>query len=179
MTADLADPASLAAMAARARVVLNLVGAIHEPRASVIDACVAGGAHYADLSGEIPFVRSVTREVDVPARQAGVKVVQVCGFEALPPDLLVLLAAETARERHGEALASADVRVQGRRLPGDAAPSDGISGGTFQSLAEAGAAEDAAVLTDPAALLADGSVAEAVRRTSPILVARAALPTAP
>ncbi len=170
VTADLADPASLAAMAARARVVLNLVGPYTSHGRSVIDACVAGGAHYADLSGEIPFVRSVTREVDVPARQAGVKVVQVCGFEALPPDLLVLLAAETARERHGEALASADVRFRVDAFPGMPRPSDGISGGTFQSLAEAGAAEDAAVLTDPAALLADGSVAEAVRRTSPILV---------
>ena len=93
VTADVADPASLAAMAERARVVLNLVGPYTRFGRPVIDACVAGGAHYADLSGEIPFVRSVTLDVHVPARQAGVKVVQVCGFEALPPDLLVLLAS--------------------------------------------------------------------------------------
>jgi short subunit dehydrogenase-like uncharacterized protein len=170
ITADAGDPASLAAMAGRARVVLNLVGPYSSRGRAVIDACVAGGAHYADLSGEIPFVRSVTREVDLPARQAGVKVVQVCGFEALPPDLLVLLAAETARERHGAQLATADVRVSVDALPGRPRPSDGISGGTFQSLAEAGAADDAKVLTDPAALIGDGPAAEQVRRTSPILV---------
>ena len=39
------------------------------------------------------------------------KIVQVCGFEALPPDLAVLLAAETARERFGEGLAEADLEV--------------------------------------------------------------------
>ena len=170
VTADVADPSSLAAMAERARVVLNLVGPYTSFGRPVIDACVAGGAHYADLSGEIPFVRSVTLDVHVPARQAGVKVVQVCGFEALPPDLLVLLATETARERHGSPAVSADVRVSIDELPGVPRPSDGISGGTFQSLAEAAGADDAEVLTDPAALLADGTAADAVRRTSPILV---------
>jgi short subunit dehydrogenase-like uncharacterized protein len=170
LVADVADRTALAAMAAQARVVLNLAGPYTSHGRPVIDACVAGGAHYADLSGEIPFVRSVTLEVDVPARRAGVKVVQVCGFEALPPDLLVLLAAETARERHGEPLVSADVRVSIDALPGLPRPSDGISGGTFQSLAEAAGADDAAVLTDPAALLADGTAAQAVRRTSPIPV---------
>ena len=48
-------------------------------------------------------------------REAGVKVVQVCGFEALPPDLAVLLAAETARERWGEGLAEADLEVSVER----------------------------------------------------------------
>lgn len=170
VTADVTDAASLAAMAARARVVLNLAGPYTSYGRPVIDACVAGGAHYADLSGEIPFVRSVTLEADLPARRAGVKVVQVCGFEALPPDLLVLLAADTARERHGEAVVSADVRVSVDALPRLPRPSDGISGGTFQSLAEAAGADDAAVMTDPAALLADGEAAEAVRRVSPIQV---------
>ena len=42
-------------------------------------------------------------------REAGVKIVNTSGFEALPPDLLVLLAAETARERWSEELATADL----------------------------------------------------------------------
>ena len=46
------------------------------------------------------------------------KVVQVCGFEALPPDLAVQLAAETARERWDAELDHVDVTiaVTGRRL---------------------------------------------------------------
>jgi short subunit dehydrogenase-like uncharacterized protein len=35
------------------------------------------------------------------AVQAQVKLVQVCGFEALPPDLAVLLACETAMASAG------------------------------------------------------------------------------
>ena len=65
------------------------------------------------------------------------KIVQVCGFEALPPDLAVLLAAETARERFGEELAEVDVSVAiTGSPPGLPRPSDMISGGTFQSVAE-------------------------------------------
>src|SRR3989442_1300314 len=85
--ADLDDPASLAEMASRTRVVLNLCGPYTLHGRPVIEACVANGAHYVDLTGEIPFVRDIIDEYDKRATEAGVKVVQVCGFEALPPDL--------------------------------------------------------------------------------------------
>ena len=115
VVADLDDPESLAAMASRARVVLNLVGPYTLYGRPVIEACVAGGAHYADLTGEIPFVRQMIDAFADRAAQAGVKLVQVCGFESLPPDLAVLLAAETARERWGEDLAEADLEASIRR----------------------------------------------------------------
>ena len=137
----------------------------------MIEACVAGGAHYVDLTGEIPFVRQMIDAYDARARDAGVKVVQVCGFEALPPDLAVLLAAETARERWGEGLAEADLEVSVEGPPGMPRPSDMISGGTLQSLAAAAGGEDASAVTDPAALITDPAVAAEVRRRSPIKVA--------
>ena len=99
------------------------------------------------------------------------KVVQVCGFEALPPDLAVLLAAETARERWGEGLAEADLEVSVEGPPGMPRPSDMISGGTLQSLAAAAGGEDASAVTDPAALITDPALAAEVRRRSPINVA--------
>ncbi len=170
VVADLADPGSLAAMASRARVVLNLVGPYTLHGRPVIEACVAGGAHYADLTGEIPFVRRTIDEFDARAAGAGVKVVQVCGFEALPPDLAVLLATESARERWGDDLAEADLRVSVRPPPGLPHPSDAVSGGTLQSLAAAAGGDDAAAVTDPAALITDAARAAEVRRRSPISV---------
>ena len=115
ITADVTDEASLAAMASRTRVVLNLVGPYTHYGKPVIGACVAGGAHYVDLTGEIPFVRRMIDEFDSAAAEAGVKVVQVSGFEALPADLGVLLAAEAAHERHGEPLDDGRPRAGGRR----------------------------------------------------------------
>jgi short subunit dehydrogenase-like uncharacterized protein len=170
ITADVGDPASLRAMAARAKVVLNLVGPYTRFGRPVIEACVAEGAAYLDLTGEIPFARDIVDDFDAPARDAGVKIVQISGFEALPPDLAVLLAVETASERFGEALAEADLVVTTKPPPGMPRPSDMISGGTFQSLAAAAGDPNAERVTDPAALIPDAERAERVRTVSPIRV---------
>jgi short subunit dehydrogenase-like uncharacterized protein len=168
ITADVEDPGSLAAMAARARVVLNLVGPYTLYGRPVIEACVANGSHYLDLTGEIPFVRRVIGEFHGRASEAGVKVLQVCGFEALPPDLLTLLASERARARWGQGLAAVELEVTFMPPPGLPRPSDGMSGGTFQSLSAVAAGEGSEAVADPAALIDDARFAAAVRRTSPI-----------
>lgn len=168
LAADVGDPASLVAMAARTRVVLNLVGPYTTRGRPVIEACVSEGAHYADLSGEIPFVREIVAEFEAKATEAGVKIVQVCGFEALPPDLAVLLAAETARERWSEELTEVDVSVAVSGPPGLPRASDLISGGTFQSMAEVVGAADPSAMADPAALVPDPLAADAIRSRSPI-----------
>jgi short subunit dehydrogenase-like uncharacterized protein len=166
--ADVSEQGTLEAMAARARVVLNLVGPYTLYGRPVIAACVAGGAHYVDLTGEMTFVRRMIDEFDQPARSAGVKVIQTCGFEALPPDLAVALAAEAARERWEDRLATVDLEVKVKPPPGPPRLSDAISGGTLQSMFAVAGAPDAEQITDPALLIADVATAAAVRRTSPI-----------
>jgi short subunit dehydrogenase-like uncharacterized protein len=172
IAADVSSPSSLAALAARTKVVLDLVGPYTLYGRPMIEACVEQGAHYVDLTGELQFVRQTIADFDGRAREAGVKIVQVCGFEALPPDLLAASVAADARERHGEALAAVDVEVTISSPPGLPRPSDGVSGGTFQSLAAVAAADDASVITDPAVLVAeDARFAADVRRVSPIPLA--------
>jgi short subunit dehydrogenase-like uncharacterized protein len=81
----------------------------------------------------------------------------------------VLLAAEVARERHDADLAEVDVAITVLALPpGPPRPSDMVSGGTMQSLAEAVGDEDAAVLSDPACLIDDPTRAAEIRERSPI-----------
>lgn len=172
IAADVGDSGSLTAMAERTKVVVNLVGPYTSYGRPVIDACVAGGAHYVDLSGEMPFVARTTRDVHAGAEAAGVKVVQVCGFESLPPDMGVALAAATARERHSEDLGSAEVAVRTLKLPpGLPRPSDLLSGGTMQSLAQAVGEDDAERLLDPSCMVFDEARCEEIRRLSPISVA--------
>lgn len=168
IAADTGDDASLRALAARAKVVLNLVGPYTRHARPVIAACIEEGAHYFDLTGEIPFARSILRDFGVAARERGVAIVQVAGFEALPPDLAVLMAAEAARTRWGEDLAAVDLEVRVKMPPGMPRPSDGVSGGTSQSMVEVTADPDSAVAADPAALIDDPARALLVRETSPI-----------
>jgi short subunit dehydrogenase-like uncharacterized protein len=158
-------------MASRTHVVLNLVGPYTLYGEPVIEACIAAGAHYADLTGEIPFVRSMIDAAQERARAAGVKIVNVSGFEALPADLCTLLAAETARERWSEELAVVDLDVELPTPEGGIRPSEAISGGTLQSLAEAADDERAALIADSAALIPEEAQAQRVRAVSPIAVA--------
>jgi short subunit dehydrogenase-like uncharacterized protein len=168
IAADVSDPHSLLAMAQRAKVVLDLVGPYTLHGRPVIEACVASGAHYADLTGEIPFVRRIIDEFHEAAVEQEVKIVQVCGFEALPADLAVRAAAERAND----ALAEVDLAVAVTGRPaGMPRPSDGLSGGTLQSVAAIAGDEDAAVITDPGALITDPDAAARARRASPIDVA--------
>jgi short subunit dehydrogenase-like uncharacterized protein len=168
VVADVGDRDSLAEMASRARVVLNLVGPYTRYARPVIEACVAAGTHYADLTGEIPFAREAINAFHAPAAERNVKVIEICGFEALPPDLATLLAVETARERHDEALADVEVLLSIKQPPGLPRPSDILSGGTLQSMGEMIGAERSELLADPAALVPDPARAVEIRARSPI-----------
>jgi short subunit dehydrogenase-like uncharacterized protein len=171
LRADLDDPAALEEIASRARVVLNLVGPYSRYGEPVIQACIAAGTHYADLTGEIPFVRRMIDAHQQEALEAGVKIVNVSGFEALPADLAVLLSAETARHRWSEELEtvslSAHISPSSRML----GVSGLVSGGTLQSLAEAFADKRSGLIADPAALLTDAGDADRVRRANPMPLA--------
>jgi short subunit dehydrogenase-like uncharacterized protein len=168
LTADVSDPAGLEAMASRARVVLDLVGPYTRYGRPVIDACVASGAHYADLTGELPFVRGIIDAYHERASQAGLKLVQVCGFEALPADLLVAQLAELAGSDPADGLRSVDLEVEMTAPPGRPHASDMVSGGTFQSMATLTGEENAPLALDPAVLIPDEAAAASVRVRSPI-----------
>lgn len=166
LAADATDPRSLAALAARARVLLTTVSPYTRFGPPVVEACVAHGCHYVDLTGEVPFVRRTIDGFHARAAAAGVKLVHFGGF--VPSDVSVLLAAEAADARWGEALADVEVRLELR--PPLLRPSDRAGYGTARAVLTAVADEGSQAMHDPAALVDDGARAAAVRRRSPISV---------
>jgi short subunit dehydrogenase-like uncharacterized protein len=165
--ADVADAASLAALARRARVLVSFAGPFAQLAPPVIAACVEAGTHYVDVTGEIGFVARVIDQHHERARERGAKIVQVAGFEALPFDLLTRLAIERLAAEHGARAESVELVVRMMPPPGRPHPSDGISAGTFESLRNGLRTGDMGA-GDPAALVAGLADPETVRRTSPI-----------
>jgi len=92
-TADVTDPASLERALDGIDVLLTTVGPFDVLGRGVLDAALATGTHYVDVTGEQSFVHWAVTERDVPAREAGVVAVPAAGFEFLPGDLLAALAA--------------------------------------------------------------------------------------
>ncbi|ODR10426.1 enoyl-ACP reductase [Mycobacterium sherrisii] len=89
IVADAADPAAVQAMAARTRVVLTTVGPYTTHGLPVVAACAKTGTDYADLTGEVMFVRTSIDRYHKQAADTGARIVVSCGFASLPPDLNV------------------------------------------------------------------------------------------
>ena len=85
------DTRSLTALAGRTRVVATTVGPYRKHGLPLVMACTDAGTHYADLAGEVAFMRESIDTCHEEAARTGVRIVHACGFDSIPSDLGVLL----------------------------------------------------------------------------------------
>jgi short subunit dehydrogenase-like uncharacterized protein len=149
VAADSDDPAALADLARRARVVLATVGPYQLYGSGLVAACAEAGTHYVDLCGEVAWMRAMIDAHEASAKASGARIVFSCGFDSIPFDLGVAFLQAAARERFGAPCARVKGRV--RKMKGT------FSGGTAASFRAtlAAAAKNPAILAllrDPFAL---------------------------
>lgn len=123
--ADASNEASLATLAAQARLVITTVGPYTRHGTPLVAACAAAGTDYVDLCGEPLWMAQMIREFDAPARASGARIVFSAGFDSVPFDLGVVFLQHEAQQRFGEPLQRVRGRV--RTIKG------GLSGGTAAS----------------------------------------------
>ncbi|WP_433533594.1 saccharopine dehydrogenase family protein [Micromonospora sp. CA-263727] len=87
LTADAADPASLRAVAADARVVASTVGPFVHHGGPLVAACATEGTDYLDITGEPEFVDLMYLRHHAEAVRTGARLVHTCGFDSIPHDL--------------------------------------------------------------------------------------------
>jgi short subunit dehydrogenase-like uncharacterized protein len=125
LVADTGDPAALAELAGRTRVVATTVGPYAKYGLPLVEACARAGTDYADLTGEVLFVRDSAERFHELAVSTGARIVHACGFDSIPSDLGVLLLAERVKaDGEGELEDTTLVLVSAR---------GGVSGGTIDS----------------------------------------------
>ncbi|GAA1740869.1 saccharopine dehydrogenase NADP-binding domain-containing protein [Isoptericola hypogeus] len=88
------DPARLRDALDGVGVVVNCAGPFLDTALPLASAAVAAGAHYLDVTAEQPAVQLLYRELDGPARAAGVAVVPAMAFYGGLADLLVTAALD-------------------------------------------------------------------------------------
>jgi short subunit dehydrogenase-like uncharacterized protein len=93
--AALDDPAALARMAARGKVVLDCAGPFARWGRVVQDAALAAGRHFLDITGEHTYLCE-TLARDAEARARGIAIINAVGFDVVPTDAAAVLAAEAA-----------------------------------------------------------------------------------
>ena len=125
VVADTGDVASLEALAARTRVVATTAGPYAGRGLALVESCARAGTDYADLTGEVLFVRDSIDAAHETAVSSGARIVHACGFDSIPSDLGVLLLHEAAVEAGAGRLHDTTYVLTGVR--------GGVSGGTIAS----------------------------------------------
>lgn len=122
VVADSSDAAALKALAESTKAVATTVGPYLKYGMPMVQACAEAGTHYADLTGEVLFVRKTIDAHHATAERTGARIVHACGYDSIPSDLAMLLLHEAA----GEPLTDATLVVK--------AAKGGASGGTIDSM---------------------------------------------
>ncbi len=95
--AALDDGEALAAAVAGVPAVLHCAGPFVRTVSPMVKACLKAGAHYLDITGEIPVFESIFRRHE-QAREAGVVLLPGVGFDVVPTDCLAARLAEEVPE---------------------------------------------------------------------------------
>lgn len=89
----LQDPATVRAGLVGVAAVLHCAGPFVWTSRPMVDACLASGVHYLDVTGEIPVFETILRRGE-EAREAGVVLLPGVGFDVVPSDCLAARLAE-------------------------------------------------------------------------------------
>jgi len=138
LLADATDAGSLAELAASTTAVATTVGPFAKHGLPLVRACAEAGTSYADLTGEVLFVRDSAAAAHERARQTGARIVHAAGFDSVPSDLGVLLLREQVAADGEGTLEETVLLLDSMR--------GGVSGGTIDSMRT----QVATVKTDPA-----------------------------
>lgn len=122
---DAMDPASLDALVPRARVVVSTVGPYALYGRALVAACARHGVDYADLTGEIPFIRDMIDAHHAQAEASGARIIPGCGYDSIPLDLGTWMLHAHMQQVHGGRLQSVKGVVTRAR--------GGVGGGTIAS----------------------------------------------
>ena len=107
------DPAAIAAGLKDVSLVLHCAGPFSATCAPMLEGCLAAGAHYLDITGEIDVFAHCHAQ-DSRARERGIVVLPGAGFDVVPTDCV---AALLKRELPDATLAGARLRGGRRREP--------------------------------------------------------------
>ena len=92
-TFSLDRPAQIAEHLSGVSAVLHCAGPFSQTARQMMDACIAVGADYLDITGEIDVILWAAERND-RARQAGVALLPAVGFDVVPSDCLAAMLAE-------------------------------------------------------------------------------------
>jgi len=81
-------------------VIINTAGPFDKFGSFIVGLCAANGTHYVDITGEAAWVRQMIEQYDELAVQSGSRIINCCGFDCIPWDLLTWNANDLMLKNH-------------------------------------------------------------------------------
>ncbi|BFZ60411.1 hypothetical protein YB2330_001447 [Saitoella coloradoensis] len=97
--ADSGDKGALLEMVRQTKVVISTTGPFLRYGTHLVEACAESGTHYADITGEVPWVQDMIAKYHDVAKSTGAIVVPQAGYDSLPFDLGVETLVRGIREQ--------------------------------------------------------------------------------
>lgn len=118
---DLADPAEVERNLKGMKVILHCAGPFSKTYRAMAEGCLAVGAHYLDITGEIPVFEGL-HHLSERAKKAKVALIPGVGFDVVPSDALAAFLKDSLPDATSLELAFA--------------PQGGVSPGTLKTMVE-------------------------------------------
>lgn len=137
--ADGLDPQAVNDLAAQTRVVISCAGPFSVFGNPLVEACVKNQTHYADLTGELPWIQKLINTHHEKCVAQRTTLIPASGFDSVPADLGVFAMRQQLKE-------NLPLHKDGMALHGFFTVRGGLNGGTLHSgiaLAEQGVLTDA------------------------------------
>ncbi|HEX6932718.1 MAG TPA: saccharopine dehydrogenase NADP-binding domain-containing protein [Streptosporangiaceae bacterium] len=149
---DPTDRGRAQSLARMAGAIATTVGPYRRLGLPLAQACAEAGTDYADLTGEVLFIKDTMASCQQAAARTGARIVHSCGFDSIPSDLGVLLTHSTAASDDAGDLEDTTLVLTAMR--------GGVSGGTLASALGQiddmrASISDRRIVTDPYALSPD------------------------
>jgi short subunit dehydrogenase-like uncharacterized protein len=119
----LEDQSSLENIASQTDVIISTAGPFAKYGTPIVDAAVSESSHYCDITGEVPWVKSLIDKHHEEATRKNVRIVNCCGYDSIPSDLGALFVVEHFKKTFGA--------LPSRVVTAVAEGKGGVSGGTI------------------------------------------------
>lgn len=106
---DSENPDSLLSMTKQSKIVIACAGPYNRYGEPVINACIKGGAHYCDITGETPWVDRMKNKYEKEAQEANVSIISFCGYDCVPAELAMYSAWNSSEKELNSKLESLEL----------------------------------------------------------------------
>lgn len=124
--ADSNDYSSLEDLVKKTKVIISTVGPFMLYGENLVKACAVNGTDYCDLTGEVPFVKSMQDKYEEDVKKSGARIIHCCGVDSIPSDLGIFYLNQKSLEKFNSPIKSALTAI--KKFKG------AFSGGTVSSI---------------------------------------------